>query len=202
MSFYNEGTTGPIPPTPTILAVGLVDDISKAVTSDLKEGGSVLFLVGNNGQDMGGSLFLRVMGKEDSRVPRVEISQVKEYVERMLAAMDKGLIAACHDPSEGGLAATLAEMCIGGGLGVRVEVETSIPTSIWLFNESPTRWIVEVPADKVKEFKSHMGELVVEEMGIVGGEALVITVNGKKYISAPVSQLHGAWENPLWEEMG
>ena len=57
------------------------------------------------------------------------------------AAIRDGRVRACHDLSEGGLAIAAAEMAIGGDLGVRID------TAIDPFNESPSRFLLEVEDD-------------------------------------------------------
>ena len=66
------------------------------------------------------------------------------------AAMERGLVRACHDLSEGGLAVAAAEMAFAGGLGMELDL-TNVPrtddvtrTDEVLFSESNSRFVVEV----------------------------------------------------------
>ncbi|MDG6220049.1 MAG: phosphoribosylformylglycinamidine synthase subunit PurL, partial [Candidatus Thermoplasmatota archaeon] len=208
VSLYNEGAKGPIPPTPTIMAVGLVEDVNKLVSSDLKENGNLLFMVGSPSSQMGGSLFLRQKGIEDNSIPQVDLEKVKGRMDALLRAIDRGLVRACHDVDEGGLAVALAEMCIGGDAGAKVEVETEMMPSIFIFNETPTRWIIEARAEDEEKLKEALGDTPLAKIGVVHADKntgigeLSITVNGENLIKARLEDLRNSWENPIWDVMG
>ena len=77
--------------------------------------------------------------------------------------MRTGLVSSAHDVSEGGLAVALAECCIAGGIGARVEVSD-------LFGEGPGGVVVSAPLasiDKLGEMAAESGFL---RLGEVGGE--------------------------------
>jgi len=93
--FRGEKGTIRIPHTLLVSALGIVDDVTKCVTSDLKRAGSKLVLVGH--------------GAPDPKVMRDVASAIRS-----------GRVRACHDLSDGGLAVCAAEMAIGGGLGARI----------------------------------------------------------------------------------
>ena len=114
-----------IPHTLLISALGQVDDVTRCVTSDLKLSGSKLVLVGET---------------HDDPIPQVRPG-APQGMQDVAAAIRNGTVRACHDLAEGGLAVAAAEMAIGGGLGVRIE------TDIDLFNESPSRFLLEVEDD-------------------------------------------------------
>ena len=59
VSLYNETEGRPILPTPTIGAVGVINDISKAVGSRLTQGGLGIVLIGATTGWLGQSLYLR-----------------------------------------------------------------------------------------------------------------------------------------------
>ncbi len=202
VSFYNEGPGGAIPPTPTIMAIGIVEDVRRSATVDLKRDGNPLFLVGETAPGMGGSLFLRLKGLADTHLPRVDISSVRQKMHTLAGAIQKGLVVSCHDISEGGVAVALAEMAMGGNVGVEVDLHSDCRPSEALFSEAPTRWVVEVPADVEKEFLSHMGGVRVEKIGVVGGGVFSLAVNGKPMVRAEVETMREMWSRPMWEAMG
>ena len=107
-----------IPPSLLISALGQIDDVARAVTMDLKEPGNLLYLVGVTKNELGGSHFALVHGLTGGQVPqgrrRGWPSATFAAVHR---AIDAGLVRACHDLSEGGLAVAAAEMAFAGGLG-------------------------------------------------------------------------------------
>ncbi len=120
VSFYNEWENQAIPPTPTLLGCGMVQDVRKCITADFKREGNSIYLLGETRQEMGGSAFLRLLGVEDSTVPRVEFKGLRRWYERLLLAIGNETVVACHDLSDGGLAIALAEMCIGGDIGADI----------------------------------------------------------------------------------
>jgi phosphoribosylformylglycinamidine synthase len=147
-----EGAHGKvnIPHTLLISALGRIDDASLAVTSDLKQAGSKLVLVGETWAECGGAVAWD--GAAAGAAPQVRASAPK-VMQAVTRAIKARKILACHDLSEGGLCAAAAEMAIGGGLGVRIE-PTTVPTGeaiertdIVLFSESPSRFLLEVAPD-------------------------------------------------------
>ena len=213
VSFYNEGPKGAIPPTPTILGIGLIDDFKWAVTVDLKKEGSFIYLIGETSNEMGGSLYYKVAGGFSAKVPDVDFERLKKSIEVLPEVIKKGLVLSCHDISNGGLAVALSEMCIGGDLGACVDLssievkktekeglEPGLLTAIKLFSESNTRWLVEVPEEKKKEFEKELalGSLPFYQLGKVGSEGeeaeLIIFDSPGMVVKAKISELRKAWE--------
>ena len=69
--YSHDGQSLAIPPTLLISAMGQVPDVRKCVTMDLKEAGNLLVLVGETADELGGSLWLSVLGEDGGRVPTV-----------------------------------------------------------------------------------------------------------------------------------
>ena len=100
-----------------MLGVGIVEDIRKCVTTDFKNEGNPVYLVGETRDEMGASALFRRYGGSGGQVPTVDSAALSARTDLLLNAMSKGLVRSCHDCSDGGLAITLAEMCLGGDLG-------------------------------------------------------------------------------------
>ncbi|MCL1984224.1 MAG: phosphoribosylformylglycinamidine synthase subunit PurL, partial [Methanomassiliicoccaceae archaeon] len=93
VSLYNESSNGIfILPTPMVIGTGIIDDTRKAVTADLKGSGNLLYLIGETKDEMGGSLLFRKFGGKGGDTPDVDTGMLKKLTDRMLKAMDKGLI--------------------------------------------------------------------------------------------------------------
>ncbi|MCK4583391.1 phosphoribosylformylglycinamidine synthase, partial [Candidatus Bathyarchaeota archaeon] len=103
-SLYNESPLGPVAPTLLVTSLGVVPDIRKAVSMEFKEPGNALFLMGVTKPELGGSEYLRLHGELGGSVPRVDAEKNIKAYRRVLKAMDEGMVRACHDCSEGGLA--------------------------------------------------------------------------------------------------
>ena len=111
-----------IPPSLLISALGQVDDVSHCVSMDLKEPGNLLYIVGVTKNELGGSHFAMVEGLSGGEVPKVDAQVAKNTFAALHKAIYTGLVRACHDLSEGGLAVAAAEMAFAGGLGARISL--------------------------------------------------------------------------------
>ncbi len=193
VSFYNETPYGAVAPTPTLMGIGIVEDIRKAVTSNFKGKGEVV-LVGETFKEFGGSLYCAITGQKSTIVPKTSPRRLKKYVNAMLEAFRRFKIYACHDLSEGGLAVALAEMCIGGGIGCSIDLSgLKGEDYVKLFSESNTRWLVEVEnAEEFVKFTSEKG-VKAYHIGSVEGDELKI----KNLLSISVEKLDDAWRNGL-----
>ncbi|WP_018086599.1 phosphoribosylformylglycinamidine synthase subunit PurL [Desulfurispora thermophila] len=135
-----------IPPVLCVSAFGRLPDVSKTVSSDFKQPGSTVVLLGyRQVEQMGGSVLYDLLGATGNNLPRLNLPGAVAVWRALHRAIASGKVLACHDLSEGGLAAALSEMCWGGGLGVRLKV----PAEHWwefLFNETPACFVLELPA--------------------------------------------------------
>ena len=201
VSLYNEAPGGEhILPTPMILGCGLIDDVRKAITADIKKEGSRLFIVGKTKDEMGASLFFRKFGGRGGDVPGVDAGNLKNLMDKMLKASDKMLIRSCHDCSDGGLAVAAAEMCISGDIGAKLDLSRmgDLSAERKLFSESNTRWIAEVEEKDVAAFEEIMGPDATC-IGRTGGDRFVVEGTG---IDLPVKEIRKAWNDPIWNLMG
>ena len=111
VDLYNETYRGPCLPTPTVLGLGIVEDIRKVVTTDLKHGGNPLFLMGSTREEMGGSALYRRFGGKGGLVPDSDPDRLKRVRMTLLnEVMKDGMVRSCHDLSDGGLGVSIAEM--------------------------------------------------------------------------------------------
>lgn len=197
VSFYNETPVSPVPPTPVLLGTGIVPDIRHCVTSDLKAEGSSLYLLGRTRAELGGSEYYRLTGGQGGQVPDVDVDLLKASVEGLLKAMESGLVLASHDLSHGGLAVALAEMCMGGDLGVEAEIAPgALRPDIFLFSESNTRWLLEVDTAKEDSLLEVLQGLPLAHIGQVRGSELRLKV-GSKTLSLSVEGMRSAWSSAL-----
>jgi len=199
VSFYNEGLGVEIPPTPVLLATGIVDDIDHAVTSDLKQAGDLLYLIGRSSPELGGSLWARRHGRSGLALPRVDPSGLRRLGERLIAAGRRGLIRAAHDVSDGGLAVTLAEMAFGGGLGVEVDLDaTRLGTpALALAAEGSSRLVVEVPVALRARFERAFAALPGVRLGSVTGSDATLRWAHEPIATVPLAPLYGRWRSGL-----
>jgi len=205
-----------IPPSLLISALGQIDDVDRCVTMDLKRAGNVLYQVGTTKNEMGGSHFVLVNELTGGYVPKVDAARAKATFGALHRAIHAGLVRSCHDLSEGGLATAAAEMAFAGGLGARLyllevphdahanEVAT-VPGGlaiVLLFAESNTRFLVEVPPDRVGRFEAAMGDVPHAAVGEVIAESNLLVVDvdpmaNRHVVEIEVAALKQAWQKPL-----
>src|SRR5260370_34124685 len=132
VSLYNETSGNAIWPAPVIGGVGLIADAQKAVDLALKQEGNALILIGegdkSRGGHLGASLYLReIEGREDGAPPPVDLAAERKNGDFVRAMIGQGIVAACHDISDGGLLVALAEMAMAGDRGAVLELPPQPP---------------------------------------------------------------------------
>ncbi len=192
-----------IPATLLISAMGQIDDVAKCVTMDLKSPGNLLYLVGETKQELGGSHFAMIHGLSGDglvrgSVPTVDPKVAKQTFRAMHAAIQAGLVRACHDLSEGGLAVALAEMAFAGGCGASVELTNVGEHAVALFSESNTRFLCEIAPENAARFEETFANLPLVKIGsVTEGDRLVISCGGNPVVDADIHLLKEAWQAPL-----
>lgn len=202
-SLYNESPLGPITPTLLITGIGLIPDVRRTVSMEVKKKGDLLYLIGETHPELGGSEYYRSLGYLGESVPRVRPEEFNKKVESLTGAMDQNCIKACHDLSEGGLGVAASEMSFTGGLGIEIDLG-KVPTSAGredfiLFSESNGRFLVEVPEGKKENFESLMRGCTVSQVGrVTGGDYLSIKgLRGREIIKSKLSKLRVSWKGGL-----
>ncbi len=200
-----DGTTIRIPATLLISAMSLVDDIEKCVTMDVKRPGNLLFVVGRTCNELGGSHYYKLRSQLGANVPRLDLEQAPQIARKISEAIREGLVASCHDCSEGGLAVALAEMAFAGGLGIEADLH-GLPVSkdctradAQLFSESNSRYVVEVEPRHYDTFARRMLNLPFGQIGKVttGSKLVIRSQDGKNVIDAEIDILKQAWKKTL-----
>jgi len=208
-SLYNEFETGKgsisIPPTLLISAMAVMDNVERAVTMDCKQEGDLVYMIGTTLNELGGSQYYGVHGYVGNRVPKVDSKKGKRLMDTLSAVMEKGLVKACHDLSEGGLGVAAAEMAFAGGLGMAIHLrQVPLGENInrdddILFSESNTRFLVEIAPEDKQQFESMMAGVDFAAIGEVTSEEKleVYGLNGEIVLSALIAELKEAWQRPL-----
>lgn len=155
-----DGQRHSVPPTLVITALAAVPDADRLVTSALRASGNALVLLGRTRPEFAGSHLDLVLGAPTDEalgpVPAPDPDAPARY-RALHQAIRAGLVQACHDLSEGGLAVALAEMCIGGRLGVSVTELPHDDVATALFSESTGRLLVEVAPGDLARFTKLVG---------------------------------------------
>lgn len=127
-----------------ISAFAPVQDIRKTVTPQLRtdQGDTDLLLIdlGRDHNRLGGSALAQVYGQVGDIAPDVNSAQdLKGFFNAIQELMDKNLLLAYHDRSDGGLFTTLVEMAFAGRTGIAVDLDKLVGNKSMvlpaLFNE-------------------------------------------------------------------
>jgi phosphoribosylformylglycinamidine synthase len=202
-----DGKRHAIPPTLLISSIGIVEDVTKAISMDLKEAGNELYLVGDFKPAFGGSHFNLIKGNQEigngESIPQVSELSPKVYRALHQAVLGR-LVQSVHDLSEGGLAVAAAEMCIAGRLGLEMELKIAARTMDKneilriFFGESTGCLLVEVKPENAGEFEAGFAELPMTRIGLVSSEPTLAIRAGNNFLcSTPIPALVAAWNTPL-----
>jgi phosphoribosylformylglycinamidine synthase subunit PurL len=206
VSFYNESFGQPIYPTPVVGMLGLLPDATLHCTSGFKGEGDVVLLLGSGSPALDGSEYQkRWFGRVEGRVPDVDLA-AEAALQRLLAdVITDGLLRSAHDCADGGLAVALAESCVAGGLGARVDLDAvagSAPGSarhdVTLFGEAPGRVVVSVAAPDVAVLSRRCDDAGVScsLLGTVKGDALQVQL-GAEHVEVALAALRDTFEGGL-----
>ena len=152
VSFYNETQNRAISPTPTIGGVGLIKNLDDMVTENLKEIGSLIFVVGKTLGHLYQSEFFREVVKiNDGPPPEINLFNEKSNGLIVQKLISKKLVNSVHDISSGGILVALTEMCVSGKIGAKIKIpHNNIDSHKYLFGEDQSRYLIEI-SEKNKE---------------------------------------------------
>lgn len=202
---YQIGNTKiSIPPTLLFSTLAKMDDVRKAVTMDAKAPGHLVYALGDTCEEMGASEWFAMHGCVGNIVPKVDAEKAKRLYEALSGAIGAGIVASCHDCSDGGLGVALAETAFAGGFGMSVDL-AGVPSQgierndYLLFSESQSRFVVTIAPGEKGKFEAMLsgnafaaiGEVLAEPVFIVKG------IKGGKIMEEDVHDLKEAWQRPL-----
>jgi phosphoribosylformylglycinamidine synthase len=202
VSFYNETGGVPIDPTPIVGMIGVLAPGIAAPTLGFRNEGDAVLLLGSTANELGGSEYVRTVLRRprSSTIPALDLEREAAVGRAVRRAIASGLLSSAHDCSEGGLAVTLAEASIGGGVGAEVEPEPGLALHDWLFSESASRILVSAPQSALPELQriAEDEHVPLARLGTVGGDALSVAGS----LSIPVAELRARYERAFPEAMG
>ncbi len=202
-SFNNEylgmdGQRHAIPPSLLISAMGVITDWHTVISMDLKQPGNRIYRIGPFNPTLGGSHFNLIHASPiTDGVPGLKPQQALEHYRAFYRCAQAKLVSASHDLSEGGLAVAAAEMCIGGRLGM--ELDLSAPDSLRAcFGESTGCLLVEINPEQAPSFEALFAGLQCDYLGTVtAAPQLTIKHQGTVLIQVSVNDLLKAWQGKI-----
>jgi phosphoribosylformylglycinamidine synthase len=169
VSLYNEHDGKPIPPTPVVGVVGVLDDAERAVRIGFQADGDVVLLAGSGTSAIDGSDYQKVMlGEVVGRIPAPDLEHERALHAFLAEAAERRLLRSAHDVGGGGLAVAVAESALAGGIGVRVEEPVD------LFGEGQGRVVVSARKADVAALRRLAGDVSLRRLGAVGGDEIAV----------------------------
>jgi phosphoribosylformylglycinamidine synthase II len=194
VSLYNQSGDGPIYPTPVVGMVGLIPDAERAAAIGIgfREEGHVIAMCGTPQPSLAGSELAKLRGEPlPTSLPQADFDAVKQAQAAIRDAVRAGDLASAHDMAEGGFLVAIAECCLAGGIGARIEFPDSDGASYadiepYLFGEAVGGFIVSGTREAIERLAERVP---TDVFGTVGGGALEIRL-GAEPITVPLDHLH------------
>jgi len=198
-----------VPPTLLFTLLGNHEDIRKAVSSDFKNSGDIIYLLGQTHQELGASELVTMFRDEcgggiGGKVPAIDTTRNLALYRDLTAAMRQQLVVSAHDCSDGGFAVALAEACFGADSGCNVDISeifndnNSLDKWGALFGESLGRILVSVKDEHSSDFEAAMVSNACFRLGeVVSGDEITISKSGETILQASMSALKQSWQATL-----
>ena len=196
VSLYNETNGKAILPTPSIGGVGLLADVSKHMTIGFKREGEVILLVGTTTGWLGASAYLEtLMGREEGAPPPVDLKAEKTNGDFVRGLILASRVSAVHDCSDGGLAVTLAEMAMAGGIGCMVQAtDQALPAFAFLFGEDQARYVLTASESEANAIMADAAKagVPISFIGVTVGHSLTLP-HEQPIVLRELSTAHEGW---------
>jgi phosphoribosylformylglycinamidine synthase II len=214
VSFYNEtlidGKATAVFPTPTIGIVGLLEDVTKAVTATFKHEGDIVMLLGESKLDLNGSQFLEQYYNElGNDAPFIDLIAEKKLQDLLIELAEKQLLQSAHDVSDGGIVIALIESAIMDethqkGATVNFDATGDFGVQEILFSESQGRVVISVKREQVERVQTlaRNSGVPCQRIGEVKATHIEIAVNGKSVLNHSLQHLADIYFNAVEREIG
>jgi len=201
VSFYNEDHQYTVYPTPVIGMVGILEDVSKRLTSFFSDNdGDIIAVIGKNKGELGGTEYLKTIhSKIAGKIPEISPNQVKNAINVLVELADNELLKSTHDISDGGIAVALTECCLKNEIGAAVSLMSDLRGDAMLFGESRPLVIISFAQTNREQIIQicQANNIQLELIGKTGGDNLVID----NLINCPVSELKDIYESAIPQMM-
>jgi len=203
VSLYNETGESAVMPTPTVGAVGVLDDVSRHATLAWREGDRVVLLGAGARPSLGGSEYLAtVHGMTAGAPPALDLRRERSVQQVVRQAVGDGFLCAAHDCADGGLLVALAEMALAADVGIVIEADVPPGANgrideAWL-GEAPSRVVVALSEERVGELRRRAGESGVDVLVLGRVEGGLIAFAGNAVPLAAVRAAHESALAPGW----
>ncbi len=194
VSFHNESKKNAVYPTPTIGMLGLIDDLTKTMSADFKNEGDLVYLIGNDRDELGGSEYLKVIhDKVVGMAPELNLEDEVNLQKVTLELIRSGLINSAHDTAEGGLAVCLAESSMNkNNIGVIANLQN---TAQKLFGESQSRIVISFSPDKLNDVMNTLNNHKVKSFEL--GKTKKDTFKLNDNLNLSINEIKDLYDNAI-----
>lgn len=194
VSFHNESKKNAVYPTPTIGMLGLIDDLTKTMSADFKNEGDLVYLIGNDRDELGGSEYLKVIHeKVVGMAPELNLEDEVNLQKVTLELIRSGLINSAHDTAEGGLAVCLAESSMNkNNIGVIANLQN---TAQKLFGESQSRIVISFSPDKLNDVMNTLNNHKVKSFEL--GKTKKDTFKLNDNLNLSINEIKDLYDNAI-----
>ena len=199
VSFYNESKNGAIPASPIISCLGKIDDFSKSIGMGFKNTDSVLIMIGNRKNELGGSVYYSLFNETGANIPKPNMVDLQNQIKVVYSLINKNQILACHDISEGGIAVAISEMSFANGIGGSINIESKLNNDRVLFSESGG-FVIEIEKNNKDTICSIMDDEGVawSDIGRTNDSGVLHMNN---VVELTINKAKLSWENGLRDKL-
>lgn len=190
-----------IPPTLLISSIGLIEDVMKTISIDVKFPGDLVYILGETKDELGGSEYFTMNKSVGNKVPKVDGQKNKKLYSAFYKASQKQLISSAISITRGGLGVALVKTSVSGKLGVEASLN-KLPGKITrndfaLFSESQGRILITINPKNKKVFEKIMKGNLIKQIGqVTNNQQLVIKgLDNKIIISLNLEKLEKAYKS-------
>jgi len=150
---------------------------------DFKAAGETVFVVGETTGWLGCSLYRRKFGADGNgdtiaAPPPVDLEDERKNGDLVRHLIADGVLSACHDVSDGGLAVALAEMAMasetGAAIGAEIDISLDIPAHSWAFGEDQGRYVITTAAPEAVTAAADAAGVALQAIGMTAATTLTL----------------------------
>tara|TARA_Y100001970_G_scaffold22653_1_gene26257 strand:- start:7353 stop:9560 length:2208 start_codon:yes stop_codon:yes gene_type:complete len=199
-SLYNESSGNSIYPTTIIGCIGIIEDANNHVNIKFKQVGDLIVVLGHSSawgssNDLSGSEYLETIHKRVQGQPEIDLELELKTQKLCRLGIKNKIIKSAHDVSDGGIAVTIIESCISGGIGASINEDITNRWDAALFGETQSKIIISISPDDLNELTilANQNGVPIKTVGKVGGDSVIFS----ELLSISLEEIAKKWDSSL-----
>lgn len=190
-----------VPPTLLISSIGIIDDVLKTISIDVKFPADLVYILGETKDELGGSEYFAMNKAVGNKVPKVEAQKNKKLYQFFFQATKKSSISSAISVTRGGLGIALVKTALAGKLGIEISISKLpgkvIRNDFALFSESQGRILVTINPKNKKGFEKMMKGSQFKEIGkIIEDQRIIIKgLDNKEIVNLNLEKIKKAYKS-------